>query len=45
MQIINIVQSRLVTALVVIRDAIVFGTFCVLLIAFMFGFLSGYFGV
>jgi hypothetical protein len=45
MQIINIVQSKLVTALVVIRDAIVFGFFCVMLVAFMYGFLSGYFGV
>jgi len=44
MQIINIVKSRLVTALVVVRDAVLFGTVCILLIAFMCGFISGYFG-
>ena len=45
MKIINVVQSKLVTGLVIIRDAIVFGFFCVMLIAFMCGFVSGYFGI
>ncbi len=41
MQVVNIVKSKLVTSLIVIRDAVVFGAFIVLLIAFMFGFFSG----
>ena len=45
MRIINVVQSKLVTGLVIIRDAIVFGFFCVMVIAFMCGFVSGYFGI
>ena len=45
MRIINVVQSKLVTGLVIIRDAIVFGFFCLMFLAFMYGFLFEYFGI
>jgi hypothetical protein len=40
-RVINTVQSKLINTIVIIRDSIVFGTFVVLLIAFMFGFFGG----
>ena len=40
-RVINTVQSKLINTIVIIRDAVVFGCFVVLFLAFMFGFFSG----
>ena len=40
-RVINTVQSKLINAIVIVRDAVVFVAFVVLFLAFMFGFFSG----